>query len=102
MNEADGRETRQLLMMRDTLRFFESGEITISTAVTELKSLVWELETVSDDWRDHFIGEWFHLEIEYASALSSGITPPDARYPGIRIAVARMSEMIEERLDVNE
>jgi hypothetical protein len=102
MDESQEREARQLNMMRDTLKSFESDEITIASAVSSLKSLVWELEGVTENWRNDFIGEWLHLEIEYASALDKGQTLPDASGPDIGLATARMKQMVQERLDLTQ
>ena len=98
MDESEGREVRQLSLMQGTLDDFSRGNISIDAAVGTLKSLLWEIEDVDEEWRIEFHREWLKLEIEYASALSNKSPLPNATLPVLQEAVSQMSTMVITQL----
>jgi hypothetical protein len=97
-DETNERELRQLRLMADRLAGFERGDLCIAKVISDLRGLLWQLESTPQEWRERFEEQWGELEIAYAVALDRQAPIPDVSAPDIREAVRQMKLLAAERV----
>lgn len=62
-------DERQISLMRESLRLFESEKISLKKLIDNLEGLLFCLQSVEVEWKNAFHGYWFVLEQIYAVSL---------------------------------
>jgi hypothetical protein len=90
------REQRQYALMRQRVDDLRTGRRDIGRVIDDLSALIWELQEVSDEWRNRLIDAWGGLEIPYAMALDAGGPLPSAADQAIAFALDDLDALLAE------
>lgn len=61
-------DQRQYILMKQCIQGFESGNVNLRVLISSLKGLLDVLQSVRQEWKDAFSGEWWTLEEVYSFA----------------------------------
>ena len=88
-----------LQLMLAKLAAFESGQLALSSLISELEGLFNTLHLADPDWQEGFWDSWGDLEISYALALNRGWKSLDeVREQIVLQAVADLRSLINAKL----
>ena len=93
---ASEREARQYVLMRRRIAELRSGSRDIGRVIGDLEALAWEVQEVSEEWRNRFIEAWGGLEIPYALSLDGSTPLPTAADHDVADALDQLDALVRE------